>query len=57
MHGVLGDIVDGVHYQSVVDENSSSAPAFESGDCSVSIEIDNAGRDRKKLGDPLEERL
>ena len=47
MHGVLGGIVDDVHYQSVVDENSSSKPAFELGDRSVSTEMDDAGRDRR----------
>ena len=47
MHGVLGGIVDDGNYQSVVDENSSSKPAFELGDRSVSTEMDDAGRDRR----------
>jgi hypothetical protein len=47
MHGVLGGIADDVHYQSVVDENSSPEPAFELGDRSVSTEMNDAGRDRR----------
>jgi hypothetical protein len=47
MHGVLGGIVHDVHYQSAVDENSSSEPAFELGNRSVSAEMDDAGRDRR----------